>query len=121
MRTVTAIVAVAMLFAASITLAAGKKEPNAAKESWTGTIQVSGKHSAAELTQMAKVSMADAEKTALAMVEAKDADKTVKKRELEVENGYLIYSFDIKVVAKKGIEEIIVDAGTGKFLAREHE
>jgi uncharacterized membrane protein YkoI len=106
------------LLAATIALAGETKE---VKEQWTGSIPVSGQHSKAELTKMAKVSMADAEKTALAAVEAKDADKRVKERELEVERGYLIYSFNVAVTGRKGIEEIIVDAGTGKVLAHERE
>jgi uncharacterized membrane protein YkoI len=119
MRSKIVIVSVlCVLLATCVALAAEKKQT---KESWTGTIQVSGKHSEAELAKMAKVSMADAEKTALAAIEAKDADKTVKARELEVEHGFLIYSFDIKVAGKKGIEEVNVDAGDGKVLAREHE
>jgi uncharacterized membrane protein YkoI len=119
MKSTIAFVAVlCLLLGASVAVAGEKKE---GKEPWTGTIQVTGKHSNAELAKMAKVSMADAENTALAAVEAKDADKKVKGRELEVEHGYLIYSFDIKVTGKKGIEEVNVDAGTGKVLAREHE
>ncbi|MBZ5640840.1 MAG: PepSY domain-containing protein [Acidobacteriia bacterium] len=119
MRGKIAIVSVlCVLLATSVALAAETKQ---AKASWTGTIQVTGKHSEAELAKMAKVSMADAEKTALAAIEAKDADKKVTNRELEVEHGYLIYSFDIKVTGKKGIEEVNVDAGDGKVLAREHE
>ena len=35
--------------------------------------------------------------------------------------GKLIYSFDIKVAGKSGIEEVAVDAMTGKVLVVEHE
>ena len=119
MRSVSTVAAAfCILLAAAIALAGETKE---AKEQWTGTIPVSGRHSTADLAKMAKVSMADAEKAALAAVEAKDADKKVKGRELEVERGYLIYSFDISIAGRKGIEEIIVDAGTGKVLAHERE
>jgi hypothetical protein len=96
-------------------VAAGKK-PH-----WKGSIKVSGKPSEASLEKMAKVSKADAEKAALAAVKGKDADKTVAEGELEVENGYLIWSFDIKLAGKKGIEEVAIDAGNGKVLAVEHE
>ena len=116
--TIVVISSLCVLLSASIALAAEKKE---AKAPWTGTIQVTGKHSVAELAKMAKVPMVDAEKTALAAVEGKDADKKVTSRELEVEHGYLIYSFDIKVADKKGIDEVNVDAGDGKVLDREHE
>ena len=54
-------------------------------------------------------------------MKAKDADKKITEGGLEVENGYLIYSFDFKVKGKKGIQEIIVDAGSGKVLGQAHE
>ena len=41
--------------------------------------------------------------------------------ELERENGKLIYSFDIKVAGKKGIEEVNVDAMTGAVVSKAHE
>jgi len=46
---------------------------------------------------------------------------TVKEGELEKEKGKLIWSFDLKVAGKKGIEEVQVDAITGKVLSHEHE
>ena len=103
------------------TVVAGGAEKKAAKPRWTGTIKVTGKPSEAELQKMAKVSKEDAEKSALGAVKAKDADKKITEGGLEVENGYLIYSFDVKVKGKKGIQEIIVDAGSGKVLNQAHE
>ena len=41
--------------------------------------------------------------------------------ELEREQGTLIYSFDIKVPGKEGIQEVHVDANTGAVLKMEHE
>ncbi len=41
--------------------------------------------------------------------------------ELEREKGKLIYSFDMKTAGKDGIDEINIDAMTGKILSREHE
>ena len=41
--------------------------------------------------------------------------------ELEKENGKLIYSYDIKTAGKSGIDEVHVDAMTGKIIAFEHE
>ena len=96
-------------------------EREVGKEAWDCSIKVSGKHSEAQLAKMARVSMADAEKTALAALDAKDADKQVKSRELETERGCLIYSFEISLAGKKGIEEINIDAGDGRVLAHEHE
>ncbi|MFZ5625213.1 MAG: PepSY domain-containing protein [Gemmatimonadota bacterium] len=40
---------------------------------------------------------------------------------IEMEKGRLIYSFDLTVVGKPGIEEVTVDARTGKVVAVEHE
>lgn len=41
--------------------------------------------------------------------------------ELEREHGKLIYSFDIAVAGKSGVEEVHVDAMTGAVVAHEHE
>lgn len=73
-----------------------------------------------ELKSLAKVSEEVARKTALASL--KDSAKaTVKESELEAEHGCLVYSFDIAVAGKSGIEEIQIDAGNGKILSSEHE
>jgi hypothetical protein len=71
----------------------------------------------AELMRQAKVSKATATRTALAVVRG----GKVRSSEIERENGKLIYSFDIKVAGKSGIEEVNVDAITGKVVAHEHE
>jgi hypothetical protein len=72
-----------------------------------------------DLPALAKISRSAAEKTALDSIRADS--KKVDDGELEVEHGCLIYSFDIKVTGKSGIEEIAVDAGTGKIIDRDHE
>jgi hypothetical protein len=73
-----------------------------------------------ELAAMAKVSLADAKKAALASL--KDASKaTVEDSELEVEDGCLVFSFDIAIKGKPGVQEILVDAGTGKVLSSKYE
>jgi hypothetical protein len=63
------------------------------------------------------ISMEAARKTALHRVPG----ATVKKEELEKEHGKLIYSFDLSVPGKTGIDEVQVDAMTGKVLSVEHE
>ena len=73
--------------------------------------------SQAALRKEAKIAEADARKTALAAVPG----GKVQSRELERENGRLIYSYDIKVAGKPGIEEVNVDAKTGEIVAHEHE
>lgn len=71
----------------------------------------------ASLAREAKITKLQATKTALAQVPA----GKVRSSELEREKGKLIYSFDIKVAGKSGIEEINVDAMTGSIVAHEHE
>ncbi len=75
--------------------------------------------SKANLAAMAKVSDADARKAALDKVGA--AGATISKGGLEVEDGCLLYSFDVKTPGKSGIDEVIVDAGTGTVLKVDHE
>ncbi|MFY0579953.1 PepSY domain-containing protein [Cystobacter fuscus] len=45
----------------------------------------------------------------------------VRSAELEEEEGRLVYSFDIAVKGKPGIEEVQVDALTGEVASVEHE
>ncbi len=67
--------------------------------------------------QAAKVPEARARATALARVPGGH----VRSEELERESGHLIYSYDIVVPGRSGIEEAHVDANTGKFLGVQHE
>ena len=69
------------------------------------------------LLKLAKITTEAATTAALARV----PNGKVEKAEIEEEMGKLIYSFDIKVAGKSGIEEVAVDAMTGKVLAVEHE
>ena len=71
----------------------------------------------AALRAEAKVSEEAARKTALAEVPG----GTVKSSELEREHGKLIYSFDIVVPGKPGVEEVNVDARDGTVVAHQHE
>jgi uncharacterized membrane protein YkoI len=73
------------------------------------------------LTKQARISRAEAEKTALAAIEGNAADKTLGESALEVENDALVYQIDVNVSGQPGIWEVVVDAGDGKVLAREHE
>jgi uncharacterized membrane protein YkoI len=67
------------------------------------------KESQAALKKEAKITMEQAQKTAL----AKEPGK-IREKELEREDGRLIYSFDIKM--KDGIHEVNVDALTGDIV-----
>jgi uncharacterized membrane protein YkoI len=73
--------------------------------------------SPAALQKEAKISEAAARATALKEV----PNGSVKKYELERENGKLIYSYDISVPGKTGIEEVAVNAIDGSVVAHEHE
>ena len=71
------------------------------------------------LPGLATVSQADAQKTALVGIKAPST--AVAEGELEVEQGCLVYSFDIRIPGKSGVEEVMVDAGTGKIISHKHE
>ncbi|MDP9279587.1 MAG: PepSY domain-containing protein [Gemmatimonadota bacterium] len=73
--------------------------------------------SQAALQREAKIPEATARATALAQV----PNGTVKSSELEREKGKLIYSYDISVPGKTGIEEIAVNAIDGSVVSHEHE
>lgn len=66
-----------------------------------------------------KVTLATARATALALIGVRAAQ--VVEGELEIEGGCLVYSFDIRVPNKAGIEEVMVDPGNGAVLSRSHE
>ena len=69
------------------------------------------------LRKEAKITEAEARKTALASVPG----GKVQSHELEREKGRLIYSYEIKVAGKPGVEEVNVDAKTGEVVTHEHE
>jgi uncharacterized membrane protein YkoI len=73
--------------------------------------------SAAALQKEAKITEPAARATALKEVPT----GTVKKFELERENGKLIYSYDISVPGKTGIEEVAINAIDGTIVTHEHE
>lgn len=69
------------------------------------------------LMARAKVQGETARATALALVPS----GRVTGAELEEEDGLLIYSFDVSVQGVSGVEEIHVDALTGKVVSQVHE
>ena len=71
----------------------------------------------AKLAKEAKISLDAATATALAKVPGGE----LRSVELEKEHGKLIYSFDVAVPGKPGIEEVNVSATTGKVVSQEHE
>ena len=73
----------------------------------------------ADTKARAKVNEKAARATALA--EVKTAGATISSGGLEVEDGCLLYTYDVKVPGRGGIEEVIIDAGSGKVLGVDHE
>lgn len=76
--------------------------------------------SKAELAKLSKVTEAEAKVAALKAI-GSPKEAVVQSSELEVENGCLVWSFDIKVANKKGVEEVMVDAGNGQIISKTHE
>jgi uncharacterized membrane protein YkoI len=74
---------------------------------------------ASALPGLTKITQAEAKNIALAGFKGRSA--SVSEGELEVERNCLIYSFDIRVHAKTGIDEVMVDAGTGAIISKAHE
>ena len=58
---------------------------------------------------------------AIATAQAAVPKGTIASAEIEEEGGKLIYSFDFKTAGKSGIDEVAIDALTGKVLSKEHE
>ena len=75
------------------------------------------KEEKAGMLQRAKITPEVATATALAKV----PNGKVQAAEIEMEKTKLIYSFDIKVAGKAGIEEVAIDAMTGAVISVEHE
>lgn len=69
------------------------------------------------LLAKATITAEQAQKTALERVK----NGAISSAEIEEEDGKLVFSFDIKVPGKSGIEEVLVDAKTGAIVSVEHE
>jgi uncharacterized membrane protein YkoI len=114
------VIALAVAIAATTSVAGAQAAAKSTVK--TSTIKrhhakVQKEESQATLMKEAKVSEATARATALAQV----PNGKVKSSEIERENGKLIYSFDITVPGKTGIEEVNVNAIDGSVVNQEHE
>ena len=78
---------------------------------------VTVKEAAPGLLRKAKVGAEAATATARARV----PQGKIVSAEIEEEDGKLLYSFDLKTEGKTGIDEVAVDALTGKVLKVQHE
>jgi uncharacterized membrane protein YkoI len=117
MSSFTRLIAVALVATAATAGAQGAaKGQMAAPEPQKSAAKSSGykKDLPDSLTREAKVTEATAAATALAKV-PKGAIEGV---ELEREGGKLLYSYDIKVAGKSGIDEVQVDAMTGVTIGK---
>ena len=83
----------------------------------TPLVEVKLKEERPGLLAQAKVTDAAARQAALARVPG----GSIVQAEIEMEKGTLIYSYDVRVMGKAGIEEVAVDARTGAILSVEHE
>lgn len=119
-------IAVAVALAASTTVAGAqatgtyKSTVKPAAQSATTTkrhTKVRKAETQAQLQKEATISEATARETALKEV----PNGAVKSSELERENGKLIYSYDITVPGKTGVEEVNVNAMDGTVVAKKHE
>jgi uncharacterized membrane protein YkoI len=73
-----------------------------------------------QLSALAQVSKPEAEKTALAKVGGQEKVSIVG-AELESEHGCLIWTFDLRIAGRSGVQEVHIDAGNGNVLSVEHE
>ncbi len=119
--------ALTLTFAASMAACSGKEQENEENEgpetAETTEVATTAADSAMEADSMAawmaeaKITDAVARETAMKEVPG----GMIKEGGLEREDGKLIYSFDIAVTGKEGIEEVAIDAITGKVLSKVHE
>jgi uncharacterized membrane protein YkoI len=119
------VIALAVAIAATTTVA-GAQGTSASKAAVKQTASTSTmkrhrravkKETQADLQREAKIPEADARATALKQV----PNGVVKSSELEREHGKLIYSYDISVAGKSGIDEVNVNAIDGSVVAKSHE
>jgi uncharacterized membrane protein YkoI len=119
------VIALAAAFAATATVAGAQAtQSKSAVKTSTGVKTGTARRRAAKKTESqaalqaeAKVSMETARATALKQV----PNGSIKSSELERENGKLIYSFDITVPGKSGIDEVNVNAIDGSVVNKQHE
>jgi uncharacterized membrane protein YkoI len=122
------VIAVAFAIAATAAVAGAQQTASASKSAVKTTMQsaksttkphkkMAKAESQAALQKEARITEATARATALKEV----PNGTVKSSELERENGKLIYSYDISVPGKSGIDEVNVNAIDGTVVAKQHE
>lgn len=113
MRTIprTALLTLGMLASAG----AARAQAAAATAAQPATPQV--KESKPGLLRQASVTADAATRTAIRQVPTGE----IREAEIEQEHGKLVYSYDITVPGKSGIDEVLVDAKTGAVVSHTHE
>jgi uncharacterized membrane protein YkoI len=91
--------------------------PSAASGQAHGAKQSHAAASQDSLARQAKITPDSARAVALHRVPG----GTIKSAELEHEHGKLVYSYDITVPGKRGVEEVQVDANNGRVVSVKHE
>lgn len=94
-----------------LALGASAKDPDCG-------VQVRNKLDVREYEKLARISPEQARKSA---VEAAGSGSEVKRGGLETERGCLVYKYDIQQPGKSGVQEVVVDAGSGAILKSKHE
>jgi uncharacterized membrane protein YkoI len=123
MRTIAKLAGLMMLAAATAGAQASKSttpKPSAKTQSSKVSKPAPAKYKktlADSLARQTKVTETAAASTALASV----PNGKIQSVNLEREGGKLIYSYDIKVPGKSGVEEVNVDALTGTIASSSHE
>jgi uncharacterized membrane protein YkoI len=112
-----AALAAALTLGSALTGAAQQAGAHTTHVTRTQTTVQAHNETAAQMRRQARVTEAQARRTALAAVRR----GRVKSHELEREHGRLVYSYDITVPGRSGIEEVTVDAVTGRIVTHEHE
>ena len=103
---ISRIVPAAAALCAALALSAGAQSPTHKKH-----------ETQADLQREAKMTMTDARAMALSTVPT----ATIQAGEIEREGGKLIYSFDMKVPGRSGIDEVNIDAMTSELVSHQHE
>jgi uncharacterized membrane protein YkoI len=116
-RTTMQIKTLLVAVAVATTAAAQAPLPQSAAPTKTSAAAGYKRDVPAKLAAKAKVTEAAAAAIALASVPGGKIEGV----ELEEEDGAFIYSYDIKVAGKNGVNEVHVDAMTGKILKSAHE
>ena len=72
-----------------------------------------------DLRRMAKVSLTDAQSRAIASVAPRKV-RGVISSDPEVDDGCLVWPFDLRLEGEQGVLEVLIDAGDGKVLSSRH-